>query len=302
MKTCLLLLILFVLSIQNKAQTVTDIEGNIYNTVTIGTQVWMKENLKTTKYNDETSIPNETNETNWKTLTTPSYCWYVNDSNKYKVTYGALYNWYTINSGKLCPIGWHSPTNSDWTILTTYLGGESVAGGKLKETGNTHWYSPNYGATDESSFTALPGGFRNEFGSFQYLSSGGYWWSATEYNDSNALSRIILYRDCTVNVNYNGNDKRMGFSVRCLRDNTSSVSKTNVDETEIYPNPSKDMLYFENINLINSVVNIFNLKGEMILYKQNNLNSVYISNLKNGVYIVKIIDSGKIKIYKFIKD
>ena len=108
---------------------VVDIDGNVYHTVTIGTQVWMVENLKTTKYNDGTAIPLVTDNTAWGALTTPGYCWYNNDSATYKNTYGALYNWYAVNTGKLAPTGWHVPTDSEWTVLTTYLGGQSVAGG-----------------------------------------------------------------------------------------------------------------------------------------------------------------------------
>ena len=141
---------------------VTDIDGNVYQTVTIGTQVWMVENLKTTRYIDGTAIPLDTNSSTWGGLTTPGYCWY-NDSAIYGNTYGALYNWYAVNTGKLAPAGWHVPTDSEWTVLTTYLGGETVAGGKLKDTGTTYWQSPNTGATNASGFLALPGGFRSNF-------------------------------------------------------------------------------------------------------------------------------------------
>ena len=108
---------------------VVDIDGNVYHTVTIGTQVWMVENLKTTRYNDGTAIPLVTDGTAWAALTTPGYCWYNNDSATYKNTYGALYNWYAVNTGKLAPTGWHVPTDSEWTVLTTYLGGESLQAG-----------------------------------------------------------------------------------------------------------------------------------------------------------------------------
>ena len=120
---------------QGTGGTVTDIDGNVYHTVTIGTQTWMVENLKTTKYNDGTAIPLVTDSTAWLNLTTPGYCWYNNDAATYKNTYGALYNWFTVNTSKLAPSGWHVPTDAEWTTLITYLGGETVAGGQMKSTG-----------------------------------------------------------------------------------------------------------------------------------------------------------------------
>ena len=196
--------------------TVKDVDGNVYHTVTIGTQVWMVENLKTTKYNDGTTIPLVTDSTAWPNLTTPGYCWYNNDEAAYKTTYGALYNWYTVNTGKLCPSGWHVPTDAEWTTLTTYLGGESVAGGKLKETGTTHWQSPNEGATNERGFNALPAGSRDYSGTFGYVGTNGYWWSSSEYTASNAWYRSLYYYNISVLRFYT--NKHYGFSVRCLRD------------------------------------------------------------------------------------
>jgi uncharacterized protein (TIGR02145 family) len=195
--------------------SVKDYDGNIYNTVTIGTQVWLKENLKTTKYNDDTAIPNEINNLAWGGLTTPAYCWYNNDIVN-KNVYGSLYNWYTVNTGKLCPTGWHVPTDNEWTVLTTYLGGESVAGSKLKETGTTHWLPPNADATNASSFTGLPGGYRIYDGTFSNIAGDGLWWTAIEYNLLNAWLRVINCNRIPVDKYYNS--KKCGLSVRCLRD------------------------------------------------------------------------------------
>jgi uncharacterized protein (TIGR02145 family) len=204
--------------------SVKDYDDNVYNIVTIGTQVWMKENLKTTKYSDGGTIPLVTDNTAWSNLTSPGYCWY-NNTSTYKDIYGALYNWYTVNTGKLCPVGWHVPSDAEWTTLTTYLGGGSEAGGKLKETGTTHWSSPNTGATNESGFTALPGGGRGRDGIFgNWATSGeanmlyyGWWWSTTQYAGyetgawplgmsagSKSVIRIWVWM-------------KDGFSVRCLR-------------------------------------------------------------------------------------
>ena len=161
--------------------TVTDIDGNVYNTVTIGTQVWMVENLKTTRFNDGSAIQLVSDDTVWSNLTSPGYCWYDNDEATNKDPFGALYNWYTVNSGKLCPAGWHLPTDDEWDIIVNYLDGDTIAGGKMKETGTTLWNSPNTGATNSSGFTGLPGGFCNFNGNFYSIGFNGSWWSTTEY-------------------------------------------------------------------------------------------------------------------------
>jgi uncharacterized protein (TIGR02145 family) len=194
---------------------VTDVEGNNYQTVIIGTQEWMKENLKTTKYNDGTAIPLDTI---WNLPTTPVYCWYNDDATTYKSTYGALYNWYTANTGKLCPTGWHVPSDAEWTVLETYLGGSSVAGGKLKETGIIHWTSPNTSATNESGFTALPGGYRDNYGGFGNILGSGVWWSSTEYGigASSSWDRRIDYVGSYILRDLD--NKTFGFSVRCVKD------------------------------------------------------------------------------------
>jgi uncharacterized protein (TIGR02145 family) len=197
--------------------TVLDIDNNSYNTVSIGTQCWTKENLKVTKYNDGTAIPEETNPTNWAGLATGARAAYDN-SNTNAATYGYLYNWYAVNDSKgLCPTGWHVPTDAEWNTLTTFLGGEGVAGGKMKETGTTLWDAPNTGATNESGFSARPGGYRNPpSGSFLGIINDAYFWSATVYDASSAWLRDLHHNNGQVLRNYllKGN----GLSVRCLRD------------------------------------------------------------------------------------
>lgn len=197
--------------------TLTDQDGNIYKTVTIGTQTWMAENLRTTKYNDGTAIPLVTDNIKWEKLTTGGYCNNQNTSNIESIaTYGRLYNWYAVNTGKLAPKGWHVPTDDELKTLTAFLGGGSKAGGKLKETGTLHWMSPNYGATNETGFTALPGGNRLNTGSFSYFGYSGYLWSTTEKDTSNAWVTEMIFHDSDVGrdiVSKNG-----GFSVRCVRD------------------------------------------------------------------------------------
>ena len=200
---------------EDTSGTITDMDGNVYTSITIGTQIWMAENLKTTKYNDGSSIQFITDNTAWSNITTLGYCWYNNEAT-YKNTYGALYNWYTVNTGKLCPIGWHVPTKSEWTTLADYLGGESEAGSKMKETGNIHWISPLTIATNTSGFTALPGGYRSSDGSFNFIGYNGDWWSSTEYNTSEAWVLDMYYEVSYVSIA--SINKSYGLSVRCIKD------------------------------------------------------------------------------------
>jgi uncharacterized protein (TIGR02145 family) len=202
------------------SSTVTDIDGNVYNTVTIGTQVWMIENLKVTKYRNGNIIPNVTDTTQWSGLTTGAWCYYNNDVS-YNAAYGKLYNWYTvIDSRNICPVGWHIPTDAEWTILTNYLGGETVAGGKMKEAGLSHWLSPNTAADNSSGFAGLPGGARYDDGgvtfTFGYISSYGGWWSSTEGTTGGALFRYLYYDDSKAYKD--AGDKEGGLSVRCIKD------------------------------------------------------------------------------------
>jgi uncharacterized protein (TIGR02145 family) len=191
-------------------------DGYKYSVVQIGDQLWMAENLRATKYNDGTNIPLVQGKAQWDALSTPGYCWYKNDFNTYGTVYGALYNWYAVETGKLSPVGWHVPTDAEWTILTTYLGGEEVAGGKLKETGTSHWVSPNEGATNESGFTALPADARYYIGDYYFLGYYAHWWSSSEFNNDEAWLRYVAN-------DYGGvarisPNKHYGVSVRCIKD------------------------------------------------------------------------------------
>jgi uncharacterized protein (TIGR02145 family) len=195
---------------------VADIDGNIYHSITIGSQVWLLENLKTTKYNNGDPIPNITSNTGWLHLTTGAYCSYDNnDSNA--TTYGLLYNRYAVfDSRNIAPTGWHVASDEEWTILSDYLGGDSIAGGKLKETGTTHWISPNTGATNETGFTGLPGGFRHKSGDFDDIGRSGSWWTLGLDNEGHCWERW-LYND-SPEVDRSLDDEALGFSVRCIKD------------------------------------------------------------------------------------
>jgi uncharacterized protein (TIGR02145 family) len=196
------------------AGTVQDQSGNFYNTIAIGTQVWFKENLRTKKYRSGALIPVKTN-TDTSTLVGQMY-YYSNDSLTNYSVYGALYNWKaTQSSDSLCPIGWHVPTDTEWTTLTSFLGGESVAGGKMKSTGTTYWSSQSGGTDNSSGFSVLPGGCRLVDGSSFDIRSSAFFWSATEVDDYNAWSRY-LYSLSSIVYRFNFN-KSVGASVRCLK-------------------------------------------------------------------------------------
>ena len=201
---------------------VYDIDGNGYDTIRIGSQTWMKQNLKTTKYRTGDTIPNVISNSAWAILASGAYCNYNNDTTNGN-TYGRLYNYYTISNTKgLCPTGWHTPSDAEYTTLTTYLGGETIAGGKLKEAGLSHWASPNIGATNESGFTALPGAYRNSSGAFFNYSYDGYWWSSTVYNSTtNAWIRYMDFNNSDVYRAYL--DKKYGYSVRCIKDSVINL-------------------------------------------------------------------------------
>lgn len=195
-------------------ETIKDVDGNIYHMVTIGSQVWLVENLKTTTYNNGVSIPPVTGNSAWEALAAPGYCWYGNDLSK-KTSYGALYNWYAISEGNLCPTGWHVPSVTEWTTLLTHIGGYE-GGGKLKETGTTHWMTPNTGATDEIGFTALPGGYRYNNGTFYELGEQGYWWSSTLLNATQAYNFHLS--SANTRLGQSADDKEYGYSCRCIKD------------------------------------------------------------------------------------
>jgi uncharacterized protein (TIGR02145 family) len=201
--------------------TVKDFDNNLYYTITIATQVWMAENLKTTKYNDGTDIPLVADAGLWTALTTPGYCWYSNDAASYKDIYGGMYNYYVVDSvsnghKNVCPAGWHVPTDDEWTTLSFNVGGDAGAGGKLKEAGTKHWLSPNAGATNESFFSALPGGNRGGYADFIGIgASGNFWTSTTYYDTTSSWYRFLSSDNSNVHKAYIG--KVNGLSIRCLK-------------------------------------------------------------------------------------
>lgn len=184
---------------------------------TICCQSWMTKNLDVATYRNGDPIPKITDNAAWGALTTGAYCYYLNDSASYAATYGKLYNWYAVNDPRgLAPEGWHIPTHFDWTTLENCLGGVTIAGGAMKETGTIHWTTPNTGATNISGWAGLPGGYRNYYGTFSNVTSSGYWWSATEDGTAGAWYRYLL--STNGNIYRFSTNKQIGFSVRCVRD------------------------------------------------------------------------------------
>ena len=199
----------------NLATSVTDVDGNKYTFVQIGQQVWMDKNLEVETYRNGDVIPQVTDAKEWAALKTGAWCYHSNNKANGAI-YGKLYNWYAVNDPRgLAPKGWHIPSKAEWTTITTFLGGENVAGGKMKATGLSLWNSPNFGATNESGFSGLPGNTRyNNIGIFGDLGSFGFWWSAEEgwYN-------VLESRNEQLRTAFADN-KESGYSVRCLKDST----------------------------------------------------------------------------------
>lgn len=196
--------------------TINDIDGNVYQLVSICNQTWIKSNLDVTKYRDGTPIPQVSDPTQWKNLTTGAWCYYQNNTS-IGVIYGKLYNWYAVIDPRgLAPKGYHIPSNTEWATLITCLGDYGIAGGKMKEIGLTHWITWNTGADNSSGFTGIPGGCRDYAGFFINMDLKGYWWSSTEIDASNVWVRSLNYDSSLINNDQKS--KISGYSVRCLKD------------------------------------------------------------------------------------
>lgn len=193
-----------------------DVDGNVYKTVKIGNQIWMAENLKTTKLRDGTAIQNITTDDQWKALETAAFCWFDNNDNN-KNTYGALYNWHCVKTNKICPLGWHVPTYAEYTTLMEQVGGRTEAGGKLKEAGTANWFPPNTNATNEVGFNGLPSGYRQVHGPFKDLGKIAVFWTSTPYRSYDSYSVRLDFNLKEMGTSSNGDNKH-GYSIRCVKD------------------------------------------------------------------------------------
>jgi uncharacterized protein (TIGR02145 family) len=257
---------------RSAAQGVTDADGNVYDSLAVGSQVWLKQNLRTTHYNNGDPIPHVTGNAAWAATRAPAYCWYNDDSTAYAPVYGALYNWYAVDPASNghrdpCPPGWHVPSTAEWSALTTFLGGESVAGGKLKEAGTAHWSAPNTGATNESGFTGLPGGYRGYVdGSFKFVGTFAHWWSTTEGDSSLAWGRGLFYLDAS--MDNSTSVKRNGFCLRCVKGETAGVGEKASSSVlpRSYPNPfnGNTKIRFRRSSAGPSDLAIFDVAGRLV--------------------------------------
>jgi uncharacterized protein (TIGR02145 family) len=318
--TFLFLLILGVKSYgQAAGNGVTDIDGHTYNSVIIGTQEWTKENLNVSRYTDGTIIPQVTDPIVWSSLSTGAWCYYNNDPANGAI-YGKLYNWYAVagifNAAsltnpllrkKLAPIGWHVQSDDEWTTLTTYLGGTLIAGGKMKATGTIQsgtglWQQPNTDATNESGFAALPGGSRNNNGTFGGIGFNCILLTSLEYDNNSATSCYLR--------SYNGNadigigDKYYGISVRCIKGQALSLQNiTSAEQVNVFPNPAHSFLNLSiNDDISLDKITILDITGKIVLEQAENLNTINVEKLAKGVYILTAYAGDKKYQEKFIKE
>jgi uncharacterized protein (TIGR02145 family) len=194
----------------------TDQEGNTYKTIVIGTQEWMAENLNTSIYRNGDAIHTNLDTISWRNTTSGAWAYYNNDTS-YACPRGKLYNWFACTDARnLCPQGWHIPSDDDWTELTNYLGGDAIAGSKMKSSGTLYWLSSNTESDNSSGFSATSGGMRHRNGTYQLIGANGQWWSSTPFNSTSAWNRLLISGN--INAEIIASRKEYGFSVRCLRD------------------------------------------------------------------------------------
>lgn len=322
MRTFSLLLsgILFV-CIPLLAQTVTDLDGNVYPTVTIGTQVWMAENLKVTHYANGDNIAYVRADTDWYNLNTGALSYYSHDTLNRNV-YGNLYNGFAVlDSRNVCPEGWHVPTDDEWVLLERTICSSATCtldfpyaslnsgwqgtdeGGKLKETGTLHWNSPNTGATNSSGMTVLPGGYRYWDGLFYTIGDYTILWTATEDSSQvNMWFRGILNNRSDVYKGYG--DKKNGMSIRCVTAASGSgLEERENDQEHFYPNPATDRLYVNFSSSLPAKLQVYNLMGALVMEcaLKEGSNEVNLFSLAAGVYFLQCRSSSRSFQQKFIK-
>lgn len=318
MKNAILVLaVLLVIYQKNTAQTVTDYDGNVYHVISIGTQKWLQENLKVRHYNNGDLIPLVSDSWLWSNAAVGQCCYYDNDSAANAGEYGALYNWSAItDTRKICPVGYHVPTNAEWNTMEIYLDATvdtingvwtgTHIGGILKEAGTAHWISPNTGATDSVGFSALPGGYRDDAGTYLVKNYDGGWWTSTLTPDINfGYGRGIDYQSAQINHN-TGFGLTGGFSVRCICDsNTSPVYHyPNDHRINVYPNPATDKMIIENPDVGSADLHIYNTAGQLLQSRElkSNISIIDISDFVKGIYLIKVTFSNGTHQQKIIKN
>lgn len=274
---------------------VTDIDGNEYPTVVIGTQEWMAENLRTSRLNDGTSIPHITDNQAWYGADAMAMCWYNNDSAGHHWPYGRLYNAYVAELLTICPAGWSLPTTQDWDLMINYLGGSEVAGGKLKDTGFVYWEPPNTGATNSSGFTGLPAGFRSHLdGTFNYKGQRAGWFVRQPGSS-------LAFRFVSWSMESSGSGPvhiPMGLSIRCFRQATKTEEpETNSHEINLYPVPAKEHLIVD-LGVMpqqETRIRITDLAGRTLLLTNlsDQTTTLNIVHLPSGIYMAEILQENE---------
>jgi len=301
-----LLVLLLSLSLKNNAQTIIDIDGNIYNTITIGTQTWMQENLKTTRFNNGLEIPSTSLPIN--NDTTVLYQWPYNDDTINVDKYGLLYTWNIVTHHEnVCPNGWHVPNNAEWETLRDFLGGESIAGAKMKEMGTVHWIETDSIVDNSSGFTGLGSGFRGNPSGFKQLGELGAFWSSTPFGTIGAFPRGHKFSLAANNNSFliSVAVANTGKAIRCLKDETtSSINNSSLkSEIQIFPNPASDRISISFEQQRSYHLFIYDILGNKLHTQKvvDKVNDVDIAFLPKGTYLIQIIADDHITLHKFIK-
>lgn len=276
------------------AQTVSDYDGNTYHTVEIGGQIWMQENLRAEHYADGSPI---------------THVWSYEDSDSLAAIYGLLYDWdaamnySTVEEAQgACPTGWHIPSDAEWTQLGNHLGGNEVAGGKMKEAGNSHWKSPNTAATNESGFSALPAGEYDDT-HYQFLGEYNVIWSSTQSSTQWAKYRYLSYSDGGLHpYDYY---KSFRYSVRCVKNDAVGFQNNSFQGLRVYPNPVDVLLSFdqEKVPVTTKTVTVYNQQGIEIMEfpLDEQIHTEDMGMLSPGIYFLKINGSGGLRYKKILK-
>ncbi len=288
------------------AQTVIDIDGNVYNTIVLGTQEWMTSNLKTLHFSNGDVIPHNLSQSAWSNLNQSSGADYYNNDSLIGSTYGVLYNWAAAsNVNNVCPTGWHVPSNQEWTTLINFAGGSVTAGGPLKERDTVHWNYPNFNATNFTGFTALPGGLRHNTGGYQYLEDFGYWWTSSQgtANPSYGYNVKMSYADEVV-LQYESN-QRGGFAIRCLKNaNVETIELKDDFGLNLYPNPAQSEVTISTtrLTLEGAKIMVYDARGSLVFTEvmSGTSKTINVSQLPSGFYSVVIAHALQVKHMKLI--
>lgn len=277
---------------------VTDIDGNTYSTVTIGDQEWMTRNLRSSRFNDGTPIPVETNNSAWAASSSAISCWYANDSAQHDIDFGRLYNGYAALNPNICPVGWSVPTVREWDEMVDFLGGPATAGGALKQVGFEYWEEPNTGATNASGFSALPTGYRSQMdGSFNYKGQRAGWFVL-------APGSTLAFRWVSWSIANAGTgpiSPPAGLAIRCMRPapSTSSTENINLSAFKIYPNPVRSQLNIQLPEYLSesiSELHLYDLQGRLVyqVLLSELLTQLDISYLPSSTYLLQCKKAGVI--------